>query len=916
MAALQYKAEHNKVGYLLQPTGSDDYHNSIDFLWSSHISTKPGSWDQFGSLIAIALICLSDERRFNWSKWNPLPLLPAMLLQAQSGKGAEVAAQDVPHPVPALNQSPSHFPIPSRLQTFDPIALVLEHDHSFDQHETPAGSFPTREDAHMGGDFHTSPLRSSYAPPAGQPSGEAELHDHKKLFKDVVGKLVKKIWILRALANAAMAVDLDIPSGSTLQIHAASPCVPTAVSPGASVNPTAASVVPTDSPKVPTAVTANSLTVPTIVPADTLNVPAGVSSKGKSLMVEEDIPVKERTFRQMEEDRLGEEAAKRLHDEELAHMERERAEVQRKRQQEVLESAMFYNEADWLNIKAQVEANVSFSKTLLGDDVLEDNFLARMAALIRQKRQALAEQLFKERQNRPMTLRPGSVLEEPSPKRPKSPEAPTSSKLAVPISPVVTSPPSSRHGEIVVDEDSDDEDFNDEVWSAVVGWEVLPTPLGEINALYHIDVVQYYEHHPATGAGLLFWGDLQVLFDSQVGGKGFYVWHTWSVKCSIFRVWVLVHHHTTNGVQLTMSNRQERVDSPSGYDSELASPEQTATGKDISNPFMVVMICQKSLGYSNSPLIRVLRVGLVINPPGYVVPTGRVIIPTGRYIVPTGRVIVATGSLQMDKDDEISNLVDLHKYMLGGYGCGGGGGIRIHDDSSCRESISVRSQDLEHYLYGTKCTVFTDHKSLQHILDQKELNMRQRRWLELLSDYDCEIRYHPGKANVVADALSRNEQEPSWLPCYGDLRTVIMHESHKSKYSVHAGSDKMYQDRKKLYWWPNMKADIATYVSKCLTCAKVKAEHKRPLGLLVQRKIPGWKWDNITMDFVTKLPKTSQGYDTIWVIVDRLTKSAIFTPMRETDPMDKLARIYLKEVVTRHGIPVSIISDRNLITDF
>ncbi|GKC70841.1 putative reverse transcriptase domain-containing protein [Tanacetum coccineum] len=108
-----------------------------------------------------------------------------------------------------------------------------------------------------------------------------------------------------------------------------------------------------------------------------------------------------------------------------------------------------------------------------------------------------------------------------------------------------------------------------------------------------------------------------------------------------------------------------------------------------------------------------------------------------------------------------------------------------------------------------------------------------------------------------------------------------------------------------------MKADIATYVSKCLTCAKVKAEHQRPSGLLVQPKIPEWKWDNITMDFVTKLPKSSQGYDTIWVIVDRLTKSAIFTPMRETDPMDKLARIYLKEVVTRHGIPVSIICDRD-----
>nr|GFA23781.1 retrotransposon protein, putative, Ty3-gypsy subclass [Tanacetum cinerariifolium] len=127
----------------------------------------------------------------------------------------------------------------------------------------------------------------------------------------------------------------------------------------------------------------------------------------------------------------------------------------------------------------------------------------------------------------------------------------------------------------------------------------------------------------------------------------------------------------------------------------------------------------------------------------------------------------------------------------------------------------------------------------------------------------------------------------SWLPCYGNLWTVIMHESHKSKYSIRPGSDKMYQDMKKLYWWPNMKADIATYVSKCLTYAKVKAEHQKPSGLLVQLKIPEWKWDNITMDFVTKLPKS------------------------ETKPMDKLARIYLKEVVTRHGIPVSIISDRD-----
>ncbi|GJV53884.1 putative reverse transcriptase domain-containing protein [Tanacetum coccineum] len=138
-----------------------------------------------------------------------------------------------------------------------------------------------------------------------------------------------------------------------------------------------------------------------------------------------------------------------------------------------------------------------------------------------------------------------------------------------------------------------------------------------------------------------------------------------------------------------------------------------------------------------------------------------------------------------------------------------------------------------------------------------------------------------------------------------------MHESHKSKYSVHPSSDKMYQDMKQLYWWPNMKADIATYVSKCLTCLRVKAKHQKPSGLLVQPAIPQWKWENITMDFVTKPLRTQSGNDTIWVIVDRLTKSAHFLPMRETDPMDKIARLYLKEVVTKHGIPVLIICNRD-----
>ncbi|GJU10135.1 putative reverse transcriptase domain-containing protein [Tanacetum coccineum] len=269
-----------------------------------------------------------------------------------------------------------------------------------------------------------------------------------------------------------------------------------------------------------------------------------------------------------------------------------------------------------------------------------------------------------------------------------------------------------------------------------------------------------------------------------------------------------------------------------------------------------------------------------------------------------------------------------------------------------RAVLMQREKVMETLIYGTKCVVFTDHKSLPYILNKKELNMKQRRWIELLSDYDCEICYHHVKANVVADALSRKERikplrvralmmtvhndllkqileaqkeamkrknvkaeklgrlikqifefcldgtrcfgNRVWFPRFGGLRDLIMHESHKSKYSIHPGSEKMYQDFKMLYWWPNMKADIATYVNKCLTCAKVKAEHQKLFGLMQQPEIPVWKWERITMDFFSGLPRTPSGEDRSnsksWKGAARLGKRGKLSP-RYIGPFKILARV-------------------------
>nr|GEV73437.1 hypothetical protein [Tanacetum cinerariifolium] len=172
-----------------------------------------------------------------------------------------------------------------------------------------------------------------------------------------------------------------------------------------------------------------------------------------------------------------------------------------------------------------------------------------------------------------------------------------------------------------------------------------------------------------------------------------------------------------------------------------------------------------------------------------------------------------------------------------------------YDASHKGLGMVLMQREKRHYLYGMKCAVFTDHKSLQHILDQKELNIGQRRWLELLSDYDCEIRYHPGHAKVEA----------------------IKDENFGTE-------------------------DL---------CGMIQKLEQRTDGMLCLNgrswiSYFEWKWENITMDFITKLPKTSTGQDIIWVIVDRLTKSAHFLPIKETDSKEKVTRQYLKEVVSRH----------------
>ncbi|TYK24122.1 pol protein [Cucumis melo var. makuwa] len=265
-----------------------------------------------------------------------------------------------------------------------------------------------------------------------------------------------------------------------------------------------------------------------------------------------------------------------------------------------------------------------------------------------------------------------------------------------------------------------------------------------------------------------------------------------------------------------------------------------------------------------------------------------------------------------------------------------------------------------HYLYGEKIQIFTDHKSLKYFFTQKELNMGQRRWLELAKDYDNEILYHPGKENVVADALSRKVAHSAGLitkqaPLLRDperaeitvslndpylveksedfsissdkgltfdgrlcvpednaVKEELLKEAHSSLFAMHPRSTKMYQDLRCVYWWRNMKREVADFVSRCLVCQQVKAPRQRSVGLLQPLSVPGWKWESVSMDFITGLPKILKGYTVIWVIVDRLTKSAHFVPVKSTYTTSKWRQLYMTEIVRLHGVPTDGQTERLL----
>jgi hypothetical protein len=168
----------------------------------------------------------------------------------------------------------------------------------------------------------------------------------------------------------------------------------------------------------------------------------------------------------------------------------------------------------------------------------------------------------------------------------------------------------------------------------------------------------------------------------------------------------------------------------------------------------------------------------------------------------------------------------------------------------------------------------------------------------------------------VSPSFSEDDEGVLWykgricVPNIKELKAKILHEAYESAYSIHPGGNKMYHDLKATYWWYGMKRDVAEYVALCDTCQRVKAEHQRPTGLLQPLHVPEWKWEEIAMGFIVGLPRTQLGYDSIWVIVDRLTKVAHFIPVKTTYSRPQLTKLYMSRIVCLHGVSKKIMSNR------
>ncbi|GKC31164.1 hypothetical protein Tco_1038458 [Tanacetum coccineum] len=676
MAALKYRDEHNKVGYIKKPKGSDDYHQVLDFLRASHLryalthepiifdslvkqfwstaslrvpelgspailatidrtpytitkesvrshlqldddggvedlpiadiylgmdnlgyptegkltfhknkfspqwrflvhtiqhclSTKTGSWDQLGSPLAVALICLSDGRRFlqiilgiatrNTKQYYVLKLSSKLFANMR------------------LNFEGDHIPLSATMLPPAQVAIADE------------GTGEAAPDGHSSGPNIASYSRAHESDPDPFTSTnvedetlvvsklvqkvstlESELQAHKLLFKDVVGKLVQKVKALE-LKLKTRSRKVVLSESDKEEEEDMDPLIKLAKAAAASdANIDVSPLIPTGAPAgVPSGVSTGTS--------------AGLSNKGKSPMLEEDPPVKRRTVRQMEEDKLGEEAAKRIYEEEQADLERQREEMQRKRQQDMLDSAKYYTDADWTEIMGQVHANQGLTSDLLGPDVNEDNFAERMVALIAERRRAFAAQRFQEKRNKPMTYvqqqafmrtfirtavaelqsltirrtlkRAGEDLEHASSKKPKSTEVPMFSVPDVPHQPTTEVPPADPHqpsesssqpnvpstatrghsygtrrkslgarkkSSTELDLDADDRSFirvlSDDDDDPVIFWsskyfthlrKVLHlVDRQDLLKLYGM-VVMYYGDHPLAGAGSLVWYDQQ-----------------------------------------------------------------------------------------------------------------------------------------------------------------------------------------------------------------------------------------------------------------------------------------------------------------------------------------------------------------------------------------------------------------------